>query len=65
MSEDPSSDLGDPSLTKADLQETFSQAEIGFKREPSTSLLDLIKGQQGKDVPGKSQPKLSPPSPKP
>ena len=43
-SEDPSGDLGDPSLTEADLQGTHSQAEIGFKRKPSTSLLDLIEG---------------------
>ena len=33
---------------------------MGFKRKPSTSLLDLIKGQPGKDAPGKSQPKLPP-----
>ena len=65
LSEDPSSDLGNPSLTKANLQKTSSQAEIGFKRKPSTSLLNLIKGQPGKDVPGKSQPKLPPPLPKP
>ena len=64
-SEDPSSDLGDPSLIKADFQGTASQAEMGFKRKPSTSLLDLIEGQPGKDAPGKSQPKLPPPSSKP
>ena len=58
--EDPAGDLGDPSLTAADLLRTFSQAEMGFKRKPPTSLLDLIKGQPGKDAPGKSQPKLSP-----
>ena len=34
---------------------------MGFKREPSASLLDLIEGQPGKDAPGKSQPKLPPP----
>ena len=57
-SEDPSGDLGNPSLTEVDLQGTPSQVEMGFKRKPSTSLLDLIEGQ-----PGKSQPKLpSPPS---
>ena len=43
-SEDPSGDLGDPSLTEANLQGTSSQAEMGFKRKPSTSLLDLIEG---------------------
>ena len=43
-SKDPSSDLGDPSLTEANLQGTSSQAEMGFKRKPPTSLLDLIEG---------------------
>ena len=43
-SEDPSGDLGDPSLTEADLQGTSSQADMGFKKKPSASLLDLIKG---------------------
>ena len=62
---DPYGDLGDPSLTKADLQGTPSQAKMGFKRKPSTSLLDLIEGQPGKDAPGKSQPKLPPPPSKP
>ena len=60
-SEDPSGDLGDPSLTIADLQGTPSQVEMGFKRKLSTSLLDLIEGQLGKDASGKSQPKLPPP----
>ena len=54
LSKDPSSDLGDPSLTEVNLQETSSQAEMGFKRKPPTSLLDLIEGQPGKDAPGKS-----------
>ena len=65
LSEDPFGDLGDPSLTEADLQGTSSQADMGFKRKPSTSLLDLIEGQPGKDVSGKSQPKLPPPPPFP
>ena len=65
LSEDPSGDLGDLSLTEADFQGTFSQAEMGFKRKPPTSLLDLIKGQLGKDALRKSQPKLPPPPPKP
>ena len=65
LSKDPSGDLCDPSLTEADLQETSSQAEMGFKRTPPTSLLDLIEDQPGKDAPGKSQPKLPPPPPKP
>ena len=54
LSEDPSGDLGDPNLTEADLQETSSQAEMGFKRKPLTSLLDLIEGQLRKAAPGKS-----------
>ena len=63
--EGPSGDLGDPSLTEADLQETSSQANMGFKRKPSASLHDLLEGQSGKDVPGKSQPKLPLPLSKP
>ena len=39
LSEDPSGDLGDPSLTETDLQETFSQAEMSFKRKPSLAFL--------------------------
>ena len=65
LSKDPYGDLGDPSLTEADLQETSSQAEMGFKRKPPTSFLDLIEGQPGKDALEKSQPKLPPPLPKP
>ena len=65
LSEDPSSDLGNPSLTEADLLGASSQAEMGFKRKSPTSLLDLIEGQSGKDALGKSQSKLPPPPPKP
>ena len=58
-----SGDLGDPSLMEADLQGTSSQTDMGFKRKPSASLQDLLEGQPGKDVSGRSQPKLpSPPS---
>ena len=64
-SEDPSGDLGNPSLTEMDLQGTSSQADMGFKRKPFASLLDLIEDQPGKDVSGKSQLKLPPPLPKP
>ena len=63
-SEDPFGDMGDPNLSEADLQGTSLQADMGFKRKPSASLRDLLEGQLGKDVPGKSQPKL-PPSPSP
>ena len=67
LSEDPSGDLGDPSLTEANLLAvgTSSQPEMGFKRKPPTNLLDLIEGQPGKDAPGKPQSKLPPPPPKP
>ena len=43
-SEGPSGDLGNPSLTEADLQGTSSQADMGFKRKPSASLHDLLEG---------------------
>ena len=54
LSEDPSCDLGDPSLTEANLLGTSFQAEMGFKRKPPISLLDLIEGQSGKDASGRS-----------
>ena len=44
LSEDPLGDLGDPSLTEADLLGASSQVKMGFKRKPPTSLLDLIEG---------------------
>ena len=44
LSKDPSGDLGNPSLTEADLLRASSQAEMGFERKPTTSLLDLIEG---------------------
>ena len=52
-------------MTKADLQGTSSQADMGFKRKPSASLHDLLEGQPGKDVLGKPQPKLPLPLSKP
>ena len=64
-SEDPLGDIGDPNLSEADLQGTFSQADMGFKRKLSPSLRDLLEGQPGKDAPEKSQPKLPPPPSKP
>ena len=50
LSEDPSSALSDPDLAEVDLLSigTSSQAEMGFKRKPPTSLFDLIEGQPGK-----------------
>ena len=46
LSEDPSGDLGNPSLIEANppLVGTSSQAEMGFKRKPPTNLFDLIEG---------------------
>ena len=61
--EDPFGDTGDQNLPEADLQGTSSQTDMGFKRKPSSSLLDLLEGQPGKDALGKSQPKLPPPTP--
>ena len=61
--EDPFGDIGDPNLFEVDLQGTSSQTDMGFKRKPSASLYDLFKGPSGKDLPGKSQPKLPPPPP--
>ena len=54
-SEDPSGDLGDPDLSEAELLSvrTSSQAEMGLKRKPPTSLFNLIEGQPGKDAQGK------------
>ena len=67
QSKDPSGDLDNPDLFEADLLSvgTSSQAEMGFKRKPPTSLFDLIEGQPGKDALGKSQSKLPPPQPQP
>ena len=56
-SKDPSGDLGDPDLSEAELLSvgTSSQAEMGLKRKPPTSLFDLIEGQPGKGAQGKPQ----------
>ena len=64
-SEDPSGDLGDPDLSEAELLSmgTSSQAEMGLKRKPLTSLFDLIEGQPGKGAQGKPQSSVpTPPS---
>ena len=65
--EDPSGDLGNPDLIEVDLLSvgTSSQAEMGFKRKPPTSLFDLIKGQPRKDALLNSKSKLPPPPPQP
>ena len=56
--EDPSGDLGDPHLSEADFQlpRFGTQAEMGLKRHPQTSLYDLLEGKSGKRVPRESQP---------
>ena len=66
-SEDPSGDLGDPDLSKAELLlvGTSSRAEMGLKRKPPTSLFDLIEGQSGKGAQGRSQPSVPTPPPQP
>ena len=64
-SEDPFGDTGDHNLSKVDFQGTSSQTDMDFKRKPSASLRDLLKGQPGKDTLGKSQPKLPLPPSKP
>ena len=53
-SEDPFGDLGDPALfeVKLSLVGTSSRAEMGLKRKPLTSLLDLLEGQPGKGTQG-------------
>ena len=64
-SEDPSVDLGDPALSEAELSSvgTSSRAEMGLKRKPPTSLLNLIEGQPGKGAQGKPQSSVpTPPS---
>ena len=52
QSEDPSGDIGDPALSEAELSSigTSSQAEMGLKRKPPTTLLELLEGQLGKGV---------------
>ena len=44
--EDPSGDLGDLALSKAELSSvgTSSRTEMGLKRKPPTSLLELFEG---------------------
>ena len=46
QSEDPSSDIGDPALSEAELSlvGTSSQAVMGLKRKPPTSLFELLEG---------------------
>ena len=52
LSEDPSGDLRDPTLSEAELSLVgmFSRTEMGLKRKPLTSLLKLLEGQPGKDA---------------
>ena len=66
-SEDPSSDLGDPDFSEAELLSvgTSSRAEMGLKRKPPTNLFDLIEGQLGKGAQGKPQSSVPTPPPQP
>ena len=65
--EDPSGDLGDPDLSEAELLsvETSSRTEMGVKRKPPTNLFDLLEGQLGKGVQGRSQFNVPTPPPQP
>ena len=64
---DPFGDLGDPDLSEVELLSvgTSSWAEMGVKRKPPTSLFDLLEGQPGKGVQGKSQSNVPTPPPQP
>ena len=64
-SEDPSGDLGDPDLFEVELLSvgTSSQVKMGVKRKPLTNLFDLLEGQPGKGVQGRSQPNVPTPPP--
>ena len=66
-SEDPSGDLGDPNLSEEELLSagTSSRAEMGLKRKPPTSLLDLLEGQLGKGAQGTPQSSVPSPPPQP
>ena len=65
QSKDLSGDLGNPALSEAKLLSvgTSSRAEMGLKRKPLTSLLDLIEGQPGKSAQGKPQSSVPTPPP--
>ena len=67
QSEDPSGDISDPALSEAELSSvgTSSQAEMGLKRKPMTSLFELLEGQPGKDAQGTLQPNAPSPPPQP
>ena len=67
QSEDPFGDIGDPALSEAELSSvgTSSQAEMGLKRKPPTSLFELLEGQPGKGAQGTPQPNAPSPPPQP
>ena len=67
QSEDPSGDIGDPALFEVELSSvgTSSQAEMGLKRKPPTTLFELLEGQPGKDAQGTPQPNAPSPPPQP
>ena len=67
QSEDPSGDIGDPALSEAELSsiDTSSQAKMGLKRKPPTSLIELLEGQPRKGAQGTPQPNAPSPPPQP
>ena len=67
QSEDPSGNIGDPALSEAELSSvgTSSQAEMGLKRKPPTSLIKLLEGQPGKGAQGTLQSNAPSPPPQP
>ena len=67
QSEDPPGDIGDPALSEAELSSvgTSSQVEMGLKRKPPTTLLELLEGQPGKGAQGTPQPNAPSPPPPP
>ena len=67
QSEDPSDDIGDPTLFEAELSSvgTSSQAEMRLKRKPPTSLIELLEGQPGKGAQGTPQSNAPSPPPQP
>ena len=67
QSEDPSGDIGDPTLSETELSSigTSSQTGMGLKRKPPTSLFDLLEGQPGKGAQGTPQSSAPFPPPQP
>ena len=61
----PSSEDISADIDSQQQMDIITSDEMGIQRKSQRSLMDLIKSQHGRDVPGKSmQPKLPPPPPK-